>query len=90
MADKNVASATFKYLFDQNRPYSATDIHMNLHKEFGKTAIQKALDMLVEVSPRIKAVAFKSCIFDTGYKSVFPTGVKYVCSCSKYSDVYCA
>ncbi|PSN49182.1 Homologous-pairing protein 2 [Blattella germanica] len=37
-----------KYLRDQNRPYSVNDIFMNLHKEIGKTAVQKALDHLVE------------------------------------------
>ena len=49
MTDKT-ASAVFKYLYDQNRPYSVTDIHMNLHKEYGKTAVQKSLDSLVDVS----------------------------------------
>lgn len=38
--------AVVKYLKMQNRPYSANDITQNLHKEFGKTAIQKALDEL--------------------------------------------
>lgn len=41
------AEATYKYLRLQNRPYSANDIVENLHKEFGKTAVQKALDQLV-------------------------------------------
>ena len=36
-----------KYMTDQNRPYSTNDVLMNLHKEFGKTAIQKSLDTLV-------------------------------------------
>lgn len=44
------AEAVFKYLQQTNRPYSANDIMMNLHKEFGKTAIQKALDELVEAT----------------------------------------
>ncbi|XP_046401834.1 homologous-pairing protein 2 homolog isoform X2 [Ischnura elegans] len=39
--------AVLKYLKDQNRPYSLNDIFMNMHKEQGKTAIQKALDNLV-------------------------------------------
>lgn len=39
--------AVHKYLCTTNRPYSANDIMLNLHKEFGKTAIQKALDELV-------------------------------------------
>lgn len=36
-----------KYLQSTNRPYSANDIVLNMHKEFGKTAVQKALDDLV-------------------------------------------
>lgn len=36
-----------KYLNTTNRPYSANDIMLNLHKQFGKTAVQKALDELV-------------------------------------------
>ncbi|KAK7792377.1 hypothetical protein R5R35_007729 [Gryllus longicercus] len=40
--------AVLKYLVTQNRPYSANDIFMNLHKEYGKTAVQKSLDVLVE------------------------------------------
>ncbi|XP_049810418.1 homologous-pairing protein 2 homolog [Schistocerca nitens] len=44
----SASEAVLKYLRDQNRPYSANDIFMNLHKEFGKTAIQKALDELTE------------------------------------------
>lgn len=34
-------------MLDQNRPYSAGDILNNLHKEFGKTCIQRTLDQLV-------------------------------------------
>ncbi|XP_049779839.1 homologous-pairing protein 2 homolog [Schistocerca cancellata] len=44
----SASEAVLKYLRDQNRPYSANDVFMNLHKEFGKTAIQKALDELTE------------------------------------------
>ncbi|ROT80199.1 hypothetical protein C7M84_001049 [Penaeus vannamei] len=36
-----------QYLEHQNRPYSVNDIFMNLHKEIGKTAVQKCLDQLV-------------------------------------------
>lgn len=42
-------SAVLQYLTSQNRPYSVNDIVLNLHKEHGKTAVQKALDTLVEV-----------------------------------------
>ena len=40
-------NAVHRYLRDQNRPYSTNDILLNLHKEHGKTAIQKAIDTLV-------------------------------------------
>jgi 26S proteasome regulatory subunit (ATPase 3-interacting protein) len=52
MATKKDATATgavFDYLQAQNRPYSVNDIVLNLHKEHGKTAVQKALDKLVQV-----------------------------------------
>ena len=35
------------YLTAQNRPYSVNDIFLNLHREVGKTAVQKTLDVLV-------------------------------------------
>lgn len=41
-------NAIYKYLQDTNRPYSANDIMNNLHSEYGKTAVQKALDQLAE------------------------------------------
>ncbi|OXA51232.1 homologous-pairing protein 2 homolog [Folsomia candida] len=51
MASKKEASAVdavLDYLKAQNRPYSVNDIVLNLHKEHGKTAVQKALDKLVQ------------------------------------------
>jgi len=44
--DSTAASAILEYLNKQNRPYSATDILNNLHKEHGKTAVVKTLDSL--------------------------------------------
>ncbi|ODM99011.1 Homologous-pairing protein 2 [Orchesella cincta] len=41
-------SAVLQYLTSQNRPYSVNDIVLNLHKEHGKAAVQKALDTLVQ------------------------------------------
>jgi len=53
MSKVDAKDAVLKYLKTQNRPYSANDITQNLHKEFGKTAIQKALDELAS-SQQIK------------------------------------
>ncbi|XP_043240566.1 homologous-pairing protein 2 homolog [Amphibalanus amphitrite] len=62
MADKT-SSSVFKYLHDQNRPYSVTDIHMNLHKEYGKTAVQKSLDALVEEKKVMEKVYGKQKVY---------------------------
>ena len=40
-------AAVLEYLTKQNRPYSVNDVVLNLHKEHGKSAVQKALDVLV-------------------------------------------
>lgn len=45
--NSNASKQILGYLTDQNRPYSAIDIFNNLHKEHGKTAIVKALELLV-------------------------------------------
>jgi 26S proteasome regulatory subunit (ATPase 3-interacting protein) len=47
--DGNAVEGVLKYLIGQNRPYSVNDVVQNLHKEFGKTAVQKAVDVLVMV-----------------------------------------
>lgn len=39
--------AIYKYIKKQNRPFSVNDIVSNLHNEYGKAAVQKALDQLV-------------------------------------------
>jgi len=39
--------AVLKYYEDLNRPYSAQDVFMNLHKEHSKPIVQKVLDQLV-------------------------------------------
>lgn len=53
MSKADAKEAVFKYLVIQNRPYSANDVTQNMHKEFGKTAIQKALEDLAALG-RIK------------------------------------
>lgn len=45
--DAQAVTAVLDYLNMQNRPYSAVDIFNNLHKEYGKVAVCKALDSLV-------------------------------------------
>ncbi|KAK6632502.1 hypothetical protein RUM43_013269 [Polyplax serrata] len=43
----NCKENVLKYMINQNRPYSANDIAQNLHNEFSRAALQKALDELV-------------------------------------------
>lgn len=40
--------AVYTFMKNQNRPYSLTEIQQNVSKEYGKAAIQKALNTLVE------------------------------------------
>ena len=47
MAAAKCEAAVLEYLTKQNRPYSVNDVVLNLHKEHGKSAVQKALDVLV-------------------------------------------
>jgi len=39
--------AVYKYMKMQNRPYSVNDIVTNLHNEYNKTMVQKAMEQLV-------------------------------------------
>ncbi|PAV57792.1 hypothetical protein WR25_05099 [Diploscapter pachys] len=45
--EQKAMTAVPQYLIDQNRPYSPIDIYNNLHQEFGKTLIVKALEAAV-------------------------------------------
>lgn len=55
--------AVLKYLRNTNRPYSANDIVMNLHKEFGKTVVQRALDALVQQTVILEKVYGKQKVY---------------------------
>ena len=58
------SQAVYAYLMSTNRPYSVNDIFMNLHKEHGKTAVQKVLDQLVaDGKLKIKVNGKQSCYF---------------------------
>ena len=57
-------AVVLKYLTQANRPYSANDLHLNLHKEHGKPAIQKVVDALVaEEQLRVKVNGKQTCYF---------------------------
>jgi len=45
-SEEEASDAVLAYLTKQNRPYSAVDIFSNLHKEYGKTAVQRSLEKL--------------------------------------------
>lgn len=42
------SEAVYKFMKDQNRPYSLTEILQNVGKDLGRTAVQGALDKLVD------------------------------------------
>jgi len=62
--ESETSSAIFSYLSQQNRPYSANDLHLNLHKEHGKAAIQKVVDAMVEGGKlKVKVNGKQTCYF---------------------------
>ncbi|KAF2363239.1 ous-pairing protein 2 [Trinorchestia longiramus] len=56
----------------QNRPYSLNDIFLNLHKDIGKTALQKCLDQLVTSGDVMEKVYGKQKVY-VADQSRFPT-----------------
>ena len=46
--EREAKATVFKYLTNQNRPYSVNDLVANLHNEVPKSLMQKILDGLVE------------------------------------------
>jgi hypothetical protein len=46
--DDAAMAAVLQYFVHQNRPYSAQDVFMNLHKDHSKAVVQKVIDQLVE------------------------------------------
>jgi len=64
MSVKRDAEKTIQeYLEKQNRPYSAGDIFNNLHKEFGKTAVVKALENLALQKKIIEKIYGKQKVY---------------------------
>lgn len=61
--NKEVNKAVLNYLNKQNRPYSAVDVFNNMHKEFGKTAVTKALDELAENGAIKKKMYGKQAVY---------------------------
>jgi len=52
-----------QYMRDQNRPYSATDVLLNLHKEIGKTQVVKSLETLAKAGHLAEKVYGKQKIY---------------------------
>jgi len=68
---QNVDDAVFEYMKQQNRPYSANDIHLNLHKTHGKTAVVKSLESLAAEKKLLEKVYGKAKIYVV-HQSLFP------------------
>nr|CAB3265231.1 homologous-pairing protein 2 homolog [Phallusia mammillata] len=72
MGKQSVESVVFVYMKSQNRPYSASDVFLNLHKEYGKTAVVKAMENLAEENKLLEKVYGKSKIYVV-HQSQFPS-----------------
>lgn len=69
--DAQACKGVLDYLNRQNRPYSAIDIFNNLHKEYGKTAVEKACETLSEEGKISKKIYGKQKVF-VAVQSQFP------------------
>ncbi|XP_071864988.1 homologous-pairing protein 2 homolog [Bombus fervidus] len=58
-----MTDTVYKYMKTQNRPYSINDLVSNLHNEYGKTAVQKAIDRLVAEGKIFEKVYGKQKIY---------------------------
>ncbi|KAK1118839.1 hypothetical protein K0M31_014610 [Melipona bicolor] len=58
-----MTDTVYKYMKVQNRPYSINDLVSNLHNEYGKTAVQKAIDKLVSEGKIFEKVYGKQKIY---------------------------
>lgn len=76
---KNAEAAIKQYLVKQNRPYSAIDITNNLHKEFGKTLVERTLEALSDSGQIVKKIYGKQKVFcadQSAYPDVDDTELK--------------
>ena len=79
--ESETSSAIFSYLSQQNRPYSANDLHLNLHKEHGKAAIQKVVDAMVEGGKlKVKVNGKQTCYFVNQVSAKFKTDLLFCIS----------
>lgn len=56
-------NAVYEYMKQQNRPYSAADVFLNLRKAHGKTSIVKAMENLAASGKLLEKVYGKSKIY---------------------------
>ncbi|XP_071558640.1 homologous-pairing protein 2 homolog [Temnothorax nylanderi] len=56
-------AAVYNYMKTQNRPYSVNDVVTNLHNEYNKNAVQKAMDQLVSDGKLFEKVYGKQKIY---------------------------
>uniref|UniRef100_H2ZD74 Homologous-pairing protein 2 homolog n=1 Tax=Ciona savignyi TaxID=51511 RepID=H2ZD74_CIOSA len=66
-----IEDAIFDYMKTQNRPYSVGDIFSNLHKEYGKTAVTKTVEVLSQRGKLLEKVYGKTKIYVV-HQSQFP------------------
>jgi len=71
MGKQSVEKTVFDYMKSQNRPYSASDVFLNLHKEHGKTAVMKAMELLAQQNKLLEKNYGKSKIYVV-HQSQFP------------------
>ncbi|XP_022247124.1 homologous-pairing protein 2 homolog [Limulus polyphemus] len=66
-----IMEVVLSYLNRQNRPYSVLDVFNNLHKEYGKTAVTKAIEQLSQDGKIVEKTYGKQKIYFAN-QSQFP------------------
>ncbi|XP_011690222.1 PREDICTED: homologous-pairing protein 2 homolog [Wasmannia auropunctata] len=66
-------AAVYNYMKTQNRPYSVNDVVTNLHNEYNKNAVQKAMDQLVADGKLFEKVYGKQKIYCAVQDSKYDT-----------------
>ncbi|GFN98959.1 homologous-pairing protein 2 homolog [Plakobranchus ocellatus] len=64
-------SSVLAYMMKQNRPYSVQDVFQNMGKDFGKTAVMKAMESLTSEGKLVEKVYGKQKVYAAN-QSQFP------------------
>ncbi|RUS89672.1 hypothetical protein EGW08_002593 [Elysia chlorotica] len=69
--ESSAVASVLAYMLKQNRPYSVQDVFQNMGKDFGKTAVQKAMESLTAEGKLVEKIYGKQKVYSAN-QSLFP------------------